>query len=115
MRAKIDPQRSIFELYGEHTMSQDLKAISNRLDLHPEFLDWVAIDLNCQHQTQTGRQGLTVENVLRTAIYHNYWQVTYRQLEFMIGLGGGHFNYRQCLNQQGIHRQRHAADIEILQ
>ena len=46
MRKKRTVQMSIFDLYSEHEIGKELKAISDYLDDHPEFLDWVEVDLH---------------------------------------------------------------------
>ena len=84
MRAKINPQRSIFETHIDHTISKELKAISDRLDRHPECLDWLAEDLGTSHVKDTGNKGMSLENILRAAIIKAYTGYSYRKLEFAI-------------------------------
>ena len=45
MRQKRTVQGSIFDLYAEHEIGRELKAMSDWLDSHPEVLDWIASDL----------------------------------------------------------------------
>ena len=68
MRKKRTVQRSIFEIFSDHEIGRELKAISEFLDGHPEILDWVELDLHVREVYDTGRQGLTSETVLRCAL-----------------------------------------------
>ena len=45
MREKRTIQPSIFEIYPEHDIGRELKAMSKLLDAHPDLLDWVAADI----------------------------------------------------------------------
>ena len=65
MRKKRTVQMSIFDLYSEHEIGKELKAISDYLDDHPEFLDWVEVDLHVKEVFDVGRHGLSSETVLR--------------------------------------------------
>ena len=47
MRAKRARQRSLFDAgYPDHQMGRGLAAISAVLDQHPEFVDWIAEDVD---------------------------------------------------------------------
>ena len=41
MRKKCTDQVSIFDLFSNHEIGKELKAMSERLDRHRELLDWV--------------------------------------------------------------------------
>ncbi len=84
MRKKHTVQNSIFHFYADHEIGQELQAISNWLDVHPEVLDWVEADLQPLTVTDCGRQGLPVESVLRCAILKQYRQVSYEELAFFL-------------------------------
>lgn len=85
MRKKHTVQSSIFEYYPEHETGYELKAISQWLDQHPELLDWVAGDVkNRAVKSNSGREGLTVESILRCAILKQYHQVSYKDLAFCL-------------------------------
>lgn len=85
MRKKHTVQRSIFEVYPEHETGDELKAISHWLDQQPELLDWVAGDVkNRAVKNNSGREGLTVESILRCAILKQYHQVSYKDLAFCL-------------------------------
>ena len=62
MREKRTIQRSIFERYAEHEIGRELEAMSDWLDLQPDLLDWVDIDLRTRPVAATGRKGLTTES-----------------------------------------------------
>ena len=59
MRKKRNVQVSIFDLYSDHEIGKELKFISGYLDNHPEFLDWVELDLHVDEIYDTGRHGLS--------------------------------------------------------
>ncbi len=84
MRQKRTVQGSIFDLYAEHEIGRELKAMSDWLDSHPEVLDWIASDL-CRAETkETGREGLSVESILRCAILKQHRQLSYEALAFYL-------------------------------
>jgi len=84
MREKRTVQSSIFELYTEHEIGRELKAMSAWLDENTELLDWVAADVKNRNVEPTGRKGLSVESVLRCAILKQYRQVSYEELVFCL-------------------------------
>lgn len=82
MRQKHIDQVSIFDLFSNHEIGKELKAMSARLDQHREVLDWVSRDLHRQDVNDTGRQGLPAESVLRCALLKQYRQLRYQELAF---------------------------------
>ena len=82
MRKKCTDQVSIFDLFSNHDIGKELKAMSERLDRHREMLDWVAMDLHLKDVYDTGRQGLPAESVLRCALLKQYRQLSYQELAF---------------------------------
>ena len=82
MRKKCTDQVSIFDLFSNHDIGKELKAMSERLDRHREILDWVAMDLHLKDVYDTGRQGLPAESVLRCALLKQYRQLSYQELAF---------------------------------
>jgi IS5 family transposase len=84
LRRKTNPQRSIFELFSDHSIGRELKAISDRLERHPEFLDWVLEDLQPTQVDPTGRRGMTVETIFRAAILKQHTGFSYRELAFYL-------------------------------
>ena len=82
MRIKRITQASIYEIFTMHDLAQELKVISAWLDCHTQILDWVEADLCREGIKDTGRLGMSVESVLRCALLKQYWQWTYRELEY---------------------------------
>ncbi len=82
MRKKRIDQVSIFDLFSNHEIGKELKAMSARLDQHRDLLDWVATDLHVHDVGDTGRQGLPAESVLRCALLKQYRQLSYQELAF---------------------------------
>jgi len=82
MRKKHIDQVSIFDLFSNHEIGKELKAMSARLDQHRDMVDWVALDLQRQGVADTGRQGLPAESVLRCALLKQYRQLSYQELAF---------------------------------
>jgi len=82
MRQKHIDQVSIFDLFSNHEIGRELKAMSARLDQHRDILDWVARDLQVHDVGDTGRQGLPAESVLRCALLKQYRQLSYQELAF---------------------------------
>ena len=85
MRAKRARQRSLFDAgYPDHQMGRGLAAISAVLDQHPEFVDWIAEDVDRGGRSFMGRAGLPCEVILRCGILKHLWQSDYRELEFVL-------------------------------
>ena len=85
MRARRARQRSLFDAgYADHDMGRALAAVSELLDAHPEFLDWVAADVGRGGASSRGRAGLSCEVILRCGILKQLWQSDYRRLEFWL-------------------------------
>jgi len=85
MRAKRAPQRSLFDAgYPDHDMGRALALISRLLDEHPEFLEWIAADVDRGVVSTVGRRGLPCEVILRCGILKHLWQSDYRELEFAL-------------------------------
>lgn len=68
--------------YAKHSTGEELKAMSDQLDRHPEFLDWVEADLHPEPVLDMGAHGMSVESILRSAILKHHFQVSYRKLAF---------------------------------
>ena len=82
MRQKHIDQVSIFDLFSNHEIGKELKAMSVRLDQHRDILVWVERDLHLRDVADTGRQGLPAESVLRCALLKQYRQLSYQELSF---------------------------------
>lgn len=82
MRQKRDPQRNLLYLMARNKVARELKAISQVLDQNMGILDLVFRDLVKYQRTDTGRDGMTAEQVLRCAILKQYRELTYEELAF---------------------------------
>ena len=82
MRQKRIIQGSLFDLFADHQIGRELKAISDWLDAQSELLSLVAADLGDDRVKPTGRQGLPAESVLRCALLKQYRQLSYEELAF---------------------------------
>ena len=75
-------QASIFDLFSEHEIGRELKAMSAWLDAHREVIALVAAEL-CR---PGGRDGLPAESVLRCALLKQYRQLSYQAGVSSVGL-----------------------------
>ena len=82
MRKKQLDQMSIFYTMPGHKVAKELLAISRIVDDNPEVLDLVYGDLVRDSRTDTGRFGMTAEQVLRCTILKQYRNMTYGELSF---------------------------------
>jgi IS5 family transposase len=82
MRQKRDPQRNLLYLMARNKVARELEAISQILDKNLGILDLVFRDLVQYRRTDTGRDGMTAEQVLRCAILKQYRELTYEELAF---------------------------------
>ncbi|MGH6853364.1 MAG: transposase, partial [Methylocella sp.] len=82
MRQQRTIQASIFDLFADHEIGRELKAMSGWLDEHPELIAWVAKDLCRCGVRQTGRQGLPAESAMRCALLKQHRQLSYEELAF---------------------------------
>jgi len=83
MRQERTVQASIFDLFAEHEIGRELKAMSQWLDEHRErLLGSVANDLRRHGVKETGREGLPAESVLRCALLKQHRQLSYEELAF---------------------------------
>ena len=82
MRQKFTPQMSLFSPMARNSIVKELDQISKILDANPCLMDLVFQDLVRTSRPDTGRQGLTAEQVLRCAVLKQYRQLTYEELAF---------------------------------
>jgi IS5 family transposase len=82
MRQKLDPQRNLLHLMARNKIARELEAISQVLDQNPGILELVFQDLVKCQRTDTGRDGMTAEQVLRCTILKQYRELTYEELAF---------------------------------
>jgi transposase, IS5 family len=72
MRQERLIQATIFEVFAEHEIGRELKAISQWLDEHRALLSLAASDLRRHGIQETGRHGLPAEAVVRCALLKQY-------------------------------------------
>ena len=82
MRQERIIQATIFEVFAEHEIGRELKAMSQWLDEHRGLLGLVAGDLRRHGIQETGRHGLPAEAVLRSALLKQQRQLSYEELAF---------------------------------
>ena len=79
MRQERIIQATIFEVFAEHEIGRELKAISQWLDGHRGLLGLAASDLRRLGIQETGRRGLPAEAVMRCALLKQYRQLSYEE------------------------------------
>jgi IS5 family transposase len=82
MRQERTVQATIFEVFAQHEIGCELKAMSQWLDGQRALISLVADDLRRQGVRQTGRRGLPAESVLRCALLKQQRQLSYEELAF---------------------------------
>lgn len=82
MRQERTVQSNIFDVFAEHEIGRELKAMSQWLDEHRDLLGLVAQDLRRYGVKETGREGLPAEAVLRCALLKQHRQLSYEELAF---------------------------------
>jgi transposase, IS5 family len=82
MRQERIVQASIFDLFADHEIGRELKAMSQWLDEHRELIGLAAEDLRRHGVKETGREGLPAESVLRCALLKQHRQLSYEELAF---------------------------------
>jgi hypothetical protein len=82
MRKKKEPQLNLLNLMPRNKIAQELEAIARLLDANQDILDLVYGDLVKYRRQDTGRNGMTAEQVLRCAILKQYRELTYEELAF---------------------------------
>lgn len=82
MREKMNRQMSFVDIIPRNKVAKELKEISKILDANPEMLDVIYQDLVGTMRTDTGRSGMTAEQILRCAILKQFRNMTYEELSF---------------------------------
>ena len=82
MRQERTIQATIFEVFAQHEIGCELKAMSQWLDGQRQLTSLVAGDLRRQGVRETGRRGLAAESVLRCALLKQQRQLSYEELAF---------------------------------
>ena len=84
MRQERTIQASIFDVFSQHELGRELKAMSDLLDDHREVCGWVAAELRRHGLKPTGRKGLPAETVLRCGVLKQHRQLSYQELAFYL-------------------------------
>ena len=84
MRQKRNRQRTIFEVLGKNPGPKEFEQMALVLESNPEILDLAFSDLTKGRRADTGREGMTAEQVLRCAIVKQSRELTYNDLEFLL-------------------------------
>ena len=84
MRQERTIQASIFDVFSQHELGRELKAMSDLLDDHRELCGWVAAELRRHGLKPTGRKGLPAETVLRCGVLKQHRQLSYQELAFYL-------------------------------
>lgn len=84
MRKKRNSQCSLDLIHLPHEIHNILTGVSQWLDDHPEFVDWVYEDLRSDARQDTGRPALSAESVLRIAFLRQFLQFDYEYLAFVL-------------------------------
>ena len=82
MRQERTVQATLFEVFAQHEIGCELKAMSQWLDGQRALVRLVADDLRRQGVRETGRRGLPAESVLRCALLKQQRQLSYEELAF---------------------------------
>src|SRR5260221_1691118 len=80
MRQERIIQASLFDVFAQHEIGRELKAMSQWLDEHRSLLGLVARDLRRHGIQETGRHGLPAEAVLRSGLLKQQRQLSYQEL-----------------------------------
>jgi IS5 family transposase len=82
MRQERTIQATIFEVFAQHEIGCELRAMSQWLDSQRQLTSVVAGDLRRGGVRETGRRGLPAESVLRCALLKQQRQLSYEELAF---------------------------------
>ena len=82
MRQILKKQPPLLPTWGNHQHNKELQAISNLLDAHPEIAALVHRDVVGDARDDTGRGGLSGEQVLRILLIKQIHNLSYRELAF---------------------------------
>jgi IS5 family transposase len=82
MRRKLNRQTNLFTAVSSNPIARELEEISKIIDANPGVLDLVYQDLVKAKRQDTGREGITAEQVLRCCILKQYRQLSYEELAF---------------------------------
>jgi IS5 family transposase len=84
MRKKRNPQTTIFEVLGKHPGPRELERMANILATNSDMLDQAYADLLKKSRHDTGRQGMTAEQVVRCALLKQLRELSYDDLAYYL-------------------------------
>jgi IS5 family transposase len=86
MRKKWQQQRPLMDSIADHPQAQELEAISRIIDSNPDICDLVLQDLctRLKGAGRSGAEGMSADQVLRSAIVNILFGFTYQELAFHI-------------------------------
>lgn len=84
MRKKRVSQLSIFHTMPRNEVARELEAISRVLDDNPGIYELVYTDMVRAKRADTGREGMTAEQVLRCGVLKQYRNLSYEELAFYL-------------------------------
>ena len=84
MRRKRNPQTTIFEVLGKHPGPRELEQMATILATSHDMLDRAYADLLKQRRHDTGRQGMTAEQVVRCALLKQFRELSYDDLAYYL-------------------------------
>ena len=82
MRQFRETQLSLVPAWGLHQHTRELQMVVRILDAHPEIGELVHGDILAGRRANTGRRGLSGDQVLRAALLKQIHGLSYRELEF---------------------------------
>lgn len=82
MRQFRESQLSLTPIWGTHQHTRELQMIARILESHAELGELVQRDLVGDRRADTGRRGLSGDQVLRIALLKQIHGLSYRELEF---------------------------------
>jgi IS5 family transposase len=82
MRRKFNSQMHLFDSVSSNQIAKELRYASQVLDANPKLVELAYQDLTRAKRHDTGREGLTAEQVLRCAVLKQYRELSYEELAF---------------------------------
>ena len=82
MRKRWQRQLSIFHVQQKNSIAAELDAMSEIIDANPCIIELAYKDLVRTKRVDTGRNGMTAEQVLRCAVLKQYRNLSYDELAF---------------------------------
>src|ERR1700746_737215 len=82
MRQERTVQASIFDLFADHEIGRELKAMSQWLDEHRELVGLAEEDLRRHDVQETGREGPPAGLSCRCALLKQHRKLSYEELAF---------------------------------